>query len=189
MSPIHPAPAQFSSEQLSTDPILHFFHYAHLPAALQSSSAPFCGLAAHIVDTLPRNAERTVALRKLLEAKDAAVRANVGSAGLASGGRSDNFYDRLISERDDLQSRLTKLVDYLDGDGALLDPVHHEMLGQQKMAMTEYLAILNARIENLDQAGRMSTRRPPMEGLEDGTAVREVGKADIDRDGPVKFGD
>lgn len=31
----------------------------------------------HIVTSLPRNAERTVALRKLLEAKDAAVRANV----------------------------------------------------------------------------------------------------------------
>jgi hypothetical protein len=35
----------------------------------------FCGLAEHVVETLPRNPERTVALRKLLEAKDAAVRA------------------------------------------------------------------------------------------------------------------
>ena len=32
-------------------------------------------MAATIIDTLPRNPERTVALRKLLEAKDAAVRA------------------------------------------------------------------------------------------------------------------
>ena len=32
-------------------------------------------LAGRIVETLPRNPERTVALRKLLEAKDAAVRA------------------------------------------------------------------------------------------------------------------
>ena len=32
-------------------------------------------LAAHIVNTLPSNPERTVALRKLLEAKDCAVRA------------------------------------------------------------------------------------------------------------------
>jgi len=44
---------------------------------LQAASRPFCELAAHIIGTLPRNAERTVALRKLLEAKDAAVRANV----------------------------------------------------------------------------------------------------------------
>ncbi len=74
---IHPAPTEFNSDQLSTDPILRFFHYGHLPTALQVASRPFCELAEHIVTTLPRNAERTVALRKLLEAKDAAVRANV----------------------------------------------------------------------------------------------------------------
>lgn len=74
---IHPAPGRFSHQQIAADPILHFFHYAHLPAHLQSASKPFCDLAEHIVTTLPRNAERTVALRKLLEAKDAAVRANV----------------------------------------------------------------------------------------------------------------
>lgn len=77
MSAIHPAPARFSIIQMTTDPILHFFHYAHLPAALQSASKPFCDLAEHLIETLPRNAERSVALRKLLEAKDAAVRANV----------------------------------------------------------------------------------------------------------------
>lgn len=76
-SAIHPAPARFSPTQIATDPILHFFHYAHLPAALQSASKPFCDLAEHIVTSLPRNPERTVALRKLLEAKDAAVRANL----------------------------------------------------------------------------------------------------------------
>jgi hypothetical protein len=37
----------------------------------------FYELACYIVTALPRNAERTVALRKLLEAKDAAVRANL----------------------------------------------------------------------------------------------------------------
>ncbi len=74
---IHPAPIQFSAEQLSTDPILRYFHYAHLPPTLQAASKPFCELANHIISTLPRNAERTVALRKLLEAKDAGVRANV----------------------------------------------------------------------------------------------------------------
>lgn len=55
--------------------ILQFFTYAHLPPALQAVSQPFCELAQQLVDTLPRNPERTVALRKLLEAKDAAVRA------------------------------------------------------------------------------------------------------------------
>lgn len=75
---IHPAPIEFSDDQLAQDAILRFFHYSHLPPFLQRASKPFCELAQHIVETLPRNAERTVALRKLLEAKDAAVRANVG---------------------------------------------------------------------------------------------------------------
>lgn len=74
---IHPAPLEFTKSLLEADPILRYFHYSHLPATLQAASRPFCELAAHIVTTLPRNAERTVALRKLLEAKDAAVRANV----------------------------------------------------------------------------------------------------------------
>ncbi len=55
--------------------ILQFFVYSHLPERLQNVSKPFSELARHIVDDLPRNPERTVALRKLLEAKDAAVRA------------------------------------------------------------------------------------------------------------------
>lgn len=74
---IHPAPTEFSSDQLAVDPILRYFHYSHLPPFLQAASKPFCDLARHIVETLPNNAERTVALRKLLEAKDAGVRANV----------------------------------------------------------------------------------------------------------------
>lgn len=57
------------------EPIMQFFKYDHLPAELQERSRPFGELAERIVETLPRNAERSVALRKLLEAKDAAVRA------------------------------------------------------------------------------------------------------------------
>lgn len=71
----HPAPAEFSAELIQANPILRFFHYAHLPAVLQERSKPFCDLARQIVTTTPANAERTVALRKLLEAKDAAIRA------------------------------------------------------------------------------------------------------------------
>lgn len=55
--------------------MMQFFTYQHLPPGLQEVSAPFCSLAQTVVDTLPRNPERTVALRKLLEAKDCAVRA------------------------------------------------------------------------------------------------------------------
>lgn len=56
------------------DPLMQFFAYAHLPAHLQQISKPFGELAEQIVTTLPRNPERTTALRKLLEAKDCAVR-------------------------------------------------------------------------------------------------------------------
>lgn len=75
---IHPASKEFNERQLAEDPILRYFHYAHLPPQLQDRSKPFCDLARLIVETTPRNAERTVALRKLLEAKDAGVRAHVG---------------------------------------------------------------------------------------------------------------
>lgn len=57
--------------------MLRWFAYEHLPPDLRETSAPFCELAAHIVATLPAGAERTVALRKLLESKDAAVRARI----------------------------------------------------------------------------------------------------------------
>lgn len=72
---IHPAPTEFSPALLQENPILRFFHYAHLPQVLQERSKPFCDLARLIVETTPPNAERTMALRKLLEAKDCAIRA------------------------------------------------------------------------------------------------------------------
>lgn len=59
---------------MNTDRMLQFFEYEHLPPHLQNISKPFCVLAQAVVDTLPMNPERTVALRKLMEAKDCAVR-------------------------------------------------------------------------------------------------------------------
>jgi hypothetical protein len=46
---IHPAPAEFSDAQVATDPILHFFHYAHLPPKLQATSRLFFILASSLV--------------------------------------------------------------------------------------------------------------------------------------------
>ena len=57
--------------------ILQFFAYAHLPPHLQDASRPFGELAAHIVGTTNPGAEQSTALRKLLESKDAAVRASL----------------------------------------------------------------------------------------------------------------
>ena len=51
--------------------------YEHLPATLRPVSEPFHDLAKHLISCTVAGPERTVALRKLLEAKDAAVRSVV----------------------------------------------------------------------------------------------------------------
>lgn len=61
--------------------MLKWFEYAHLPKHLQEVSKQFAALAISVVDTLDQSPERTVALRKLLEAKDAAVRAKLNPGG------------------------------------------------------------------------------------------------------------
>lgn len=59
----------------SYEHIMQFFAYSHLAPEKQAVSKLFADLAVEVL-LLPRNPERTVALRKLLEAKDAAVRAS-----------------------------------------------------------------------------------------------------------------
>ncbi len=56
---------------------MKFFSYAHLPEKLQAVSKPFGDLAQQVAERAPDNQETTIALRKLLEAKDAAVRATL----------------------------------------------------------------------------------------------------------------
>ena len=56
-------------------PILRYFEYGHLPEHLQTVSREFEEMARWLVENVPGSAEHTVALRKLLESKDAAVRA------------------------------------------------------------------------------------------------------------------
>lgn len=63
---------------IGTFPVLRYFRYTHLPEHLHEVSAPFC----HMAWNMARNAtvfepaveEAEVALRKLLESKDAYVR-------------------------------------------------------------------------------------------------------------------
>lgn len=57
--------------------MLQFFSYEHLPDNLAIVSKPFCDLANDVIDLLPDNPEKSAALRKLLEAKDCAVRAQL----------------------------------------------------------------------------------------------------------------
>lgn len=55
--------------------VLEFFQYTHLPPKLQNVAKPFCELAHKLASELPQCAETAAGLRKLLEAKDCAVRA------------------------------------------------------------------------------------------------------------------
>lgn len=61
----------------STVGVVNYFAYADLPARLQDVSAPFAHLAQTLLTFLSDSPELTVALRKLIEAKDCAVRAMV----------------------------------------------------------------------------------------------------------------
>lgn len=58
----------------STEDILQFFAYEHLPPNLRTISEPFCVLAYRFANELA-GPELTAGLRKLLEAKDCMVRA------------------------------------------------------------------------------------------------------------------
>ena len=65
---------------MDDEPLLRYFAFAHLQGSLRSTSSLFYALAHQLCAELPRTPERTVALRKLLESKDAAVRAALDQA-------------------------------------------------------------------------------------------------------------
>lgn len=70
------------NEQQPTGPaIMRYFNFLHLREPLQGVSAEFAQLAQYVVDYLPAGDERDVALRRLLESKDAAVRAALDLTG------------------------------------------------------------------------------------------------------------
>lgn len=60
----------------NVDSLMQFFAYEHLPSKLKEISKPF-GVLAETVSYGPQNPETTMCLRKLLEAKDCAVRAQL----------------------------------------------------------------------------------------------------------------
>lgn len=59
----------------STQSLMRFFAYEHLPTHLQWTSRVCCDLAERMAEELPDSPELTAGLRKLLEAKDCFVRA------------------------------------------------------------------------------------------------------------------
>ncbi len=64
-----------SNQPTPSQRLLRFFDYSHLPANLQVISKPIHDLAHEMDEKIPDSAEKTVGLRKLLEAKDCLVRA------------------------------------------------------------------------------------------------------------------
>lgn len=60
-----------------TSPIMQYFNYSHLSSVQKEISSWFYALAWDLENSLPAGPEKSVALRKLLEAKDAAVRSSL----------------------------------------------------------------------------------------------------------------
>lgn len=60
-----------------SSPIIDYFVYEHLLPRLQEVSKPIGDLARQMDALLPNGPEKAVGLRKLLEAKDALVRAKL----------------------------------------------------------------------------------------------------------------
>lgn len=69
-------PEQVDVPTEGSSPILRYFAYGHLPEGpLRDMSSIMANYAGYLDVVLPAGAEKATALRKLLEAKDAAVRA------------------------------------------------------------------------------------------------------------------
>lgn len=64
-------------QQKTSSDLIQFFYYQHLAEELKEISQPFCELAHKFDELLPNNPEKSTMLRKLLEAKDCAVRAKI----------------------------------------------------------------------------------------------------------------
>lgn len=73
----HEHTAKIPPENSIPDRLMPFFSYKHLPGEYQGVSKLFHHTASKVCQNIPPGPERTVALRKLLEAKDAAVRASI----------------------------------------------------------------------------------------------------------------
>lgn len=67
------------------DPMLKWFEFEHLPPELSEVCMFYNHLVHKICSKASPSAERTVAMRKLLESRDSAVRAILDSAGYVGG--------------------------------------------------------------------------------------------------------
>lgn len=121
--------------------MLKWFAFDHLPSHLKEVSFHFAELANQICMLVEPGPERTVALRKLLEAKDAAVRAKVNPGGWQMKCKScgDSF---------DLDGRLWRL----ERNG--ISPHKHEHLYCEECADELFRGRIKHGGANLHSAGR-----------------------------------
>jgi len=180
--------AKFTDKDLKENPILRFFEFDHLPEPLQGVSSAFHTLALFIVDALPSNAERTTALRKLLEAKDAGVRANIGRAVAP-----ETFFTRLLKEEKELGERFDKLHNYLTTGANGLPDEQRALLDQQHGAMSLYLRAVRQRIDLIrgqqdDHEPQTIYRADPLAADTEGVLeIRTTGGGSVET--PVPFSD
>lgn len=73
----HESTPEIPPENRVPERMMAFFSYEHLPVERQAVSKLFYHTASKVCRNISPGPERTVALRKLLEAKDAAVRASI----------------------------------------------------------------------------------------------------------------
>lgn len=71
----HPDGPPVEPRNQLASPIMRYFKYEHLNGPMKVTSRSFAVLAQEMEAYLPNGPEKSTALRKLLEAKDAAVRA------------------------------------------------------------------------------------------------------------------
>lgn len=142
----------FTPAQCDADPILRYFDGRTNSLADAAITEQFCALAGFIVTDIPRSAERTVALRKLLEAKDAAVRAVLPVKGTS---REETFYTRLLAESRELEGRIEKLETFIGTTAFLALPGDQQaLLDAQRSTMKSYAEILGRRIAALQSSGQ-----------------------------------
>ncbi|XYJ11802.1 crAss001_48 related protein [Telluria sp. B2] len=131
---------------------IKYFAFAHLPAHLQLVSKPIGELAKLLEQQLPASPEKTVGMRKLLEAKDCFVRAALDAPKPAATSLLPPHQQRVIDERRELDEKADKLAIFIstrDEEGSVFGnlPGDEQMrLCRQLEAMRGYSSILAERI-------------------------------------------
>lgn len=121
-----PRPATTMKPLAGHDFLLQFFSYDHLPLDKQEVSRPFGELAKSIVASLPSNPERAAALRKLLEAKDCAVRASIANTVFVLLRSTDNGRD-IVGIYSTRQKAAAALLAWKPTDGVDTDAYVEEL--------------------------------------------------------------